>query len=370
MRYIFNPITEELEAPDNPSPMYDNLGKKFKLAESVLPYDFDDLTPKEEQYYQQDKFSTHPEFLAAEGGRVRPGFYKAQGPRTVGKYKDMYVVEFPNKKGGIQAFKTLEEANEVIEARTKIPRKPKGGTTISKIIEYLENVPEGQTVSMEDIVKHLDDIGHSSKPGGAIRYLRNPESGKYKGKGGIDKVTQEKILKLHEKVDDLYPDYMKPLHEGGKIKDKKTIAKITELINDPAKYKTKESVMKALGYKTDPRPGKTYGMGSFNKLLKSWEKATGETLDMVKRFPETFRYKGSQIAADIINEVKTGLAKGETLNVRRLAKKHLKDLFITDEAGARRTIRTILAGESILIGMLEKILQVKILGLKMLELDE
>ena len=83
---------------------------------------------------------------------------------------------------------------------------------------------------------------------------------------------------------------MKPLHEGGKIKDKKTIAKITELINDPAKYKTKESVMKALGYKTDPRPGKTYGMGSFNKLLKSWEKATGETLDLVKRFPETFRY--------------------------------------------------------------------------------
>ena len=32
MRYIFNPITEALEAPDNPSPMYDNLGKKFKLA--------------------------------------------------------------------------------------------------------------------------------------------------------------------------------------------------------------------------------------------------------------------------------------------------------------------------------------------------
>ena len=74
MRYIFNPITEQLEAPDNPSPMYDNLGKKFKLAESVLPYDFDDLTPREEQYYQQDKFSTHPEFLAAKGGRV--GFEK------------------------------------------------------------------------------------------------------------------------------------------------------------------------------------------------------------------------------------------------------------------------------------------------------
>ena len=76
MRYIFNPITEQLEAPDNPSPLYDNLGKKFKLAGlgSVLPEDFDDLTPKEEQYYQQDKFSTHPEFLAAKGGLARQPF--------------------------------------------------------------------------------------------------------------------------------------------------------------------------------------------------------------------------------------------------------------------------------------------------------
>ena len=45
MRYIFNPITEELEAPDNPSPLYENLGKKFKLTESVLPYDSDHPTP-------------------------------------------------------------------------------------------------------------------------------------------------------------------------------------------------------------------------------------------------------------------------------------------------------------------------------------
>ena len=84
MRYIFNPITEQLEAPDNPSPMYDNLGKKFKLTESVLPYDFDDLTPREEQYYQQDKFSTHPEFLAAEGGRVgfQDGSEKKKYPQT------------------------------------------------------------------------------------------------------------------------------------------------------------------------------------------------------------------------------------------------------------------------------------------------
>ena len=36
MRYIFNPITEALEAPNNPSPMYDNLGKRFNLVEGGL----------------------------------------------------------------------------------------------------------------------------------------------------------------------------------------------------------------------------------------------------------------------------------------------------------------------------------------------
>ena len=76
MRYIFNAFTEELEAPNNPSPLYENLGKRFKLTESVLPYDFDELTPKEEQYYQQDQFSTREDFLAAEGGLARTGFLK------------------------------------------------------------------------------------------------------------------------------------------------------------------------------------------------------------------------------------------------------------------------------------------------------
>ena len=99
MRYIFNPITEQLEAPDNPSPLYENLGKKFKLAESVLPYDFDDLTPREEQYYQQDQFSTHPEFLAAEGGLARKGFEGAgaaddfDGQRTYTKDGKKYRTE-------------------------------------------------------------------------------------------------------------------------------------------------------------------------------------------------------------------------------------------------------------------------------------
>jgi len=32
MRYIFNAFTEELEAPNNPSPLYENLGKRFNLA--------------------------------------------------------------------------------------------------------------------------------------------------------------------------------------------------------------------------------------------------------------------------------------------------------------------------------------------------
>ena len=78
MRYIFNPITEQLEAPDNPSPMYDNLGKKFKLAESVLPYDFDDLKKKNNTINQF--LVTHPEsFLEWTKGNIGEEAFK--GPK-------------------------------------------------------------------------------------------------------------------------------------------------------------------------------------------------------------------------------------------------------------------------------------------------
>jgi hypothetical protein len=37
---------------------------------SVLPEDFDELSPQEEKYYQQGPFSTREDFLAAKGGRI------------------------------------------------------------------------------------------------------------------------------------------------------------------------------------------------------------------------------------------------------------------------------------------------------------
>ena len=37
---------------------------------AVIPEEFDELSPREQQYYQQGPFSTHPDFLAAQGGRI------------------------------------------------------------------------------------------------------------------------------------------------------------------------------------------------------------------------------------------------------------------------------------------------------------
>ena len=37
---------------------------------SVIPEEFDELSPREEQYYQQGPFSTREDFLAAKGGSV------------------------------------------------------------------------------------------------------------------------------------------------------------------------------------------------------------------------------------------------------------------------------------------------------------
>ena len=76
MRYIFNAFTEELEAPDNPSPLYENLGKRFNLAGGGLarqPFapDNRDRVAYRKQYY--DTYEKRPRVPGSiEGGRTSP----------------------------------------------------------------------------------------------------------------------------------------------------------------------------------------------------------------------------------------------------------------------------------------------------------
>ena len=125
------------------------------------------------------------------------------------------------------------------------------------------------------------------------------------------------------------------------------IEKVKVVLDDPINYPTKEKMMKALGYRTDPRPGKTFGMGSFDRLLEDYEKATGAKINRVERFPTSFRYKGSEVSKQIGDAAEAMLANGNDVNVKQLARVHLKDRFLKDPAGARQEIRRILETEGI-----------------------
>ena len=62
--------------------IYGNDTQVAGLGVTVLPEDFDELSPQEEKYYQQGPFSTREDFLAAKGGRIYDTKKYLQGGRV------------------------------------------------------------------------------------------------------------------------------------------------------------------------------------------------------------------------------------------------------------------------------------------------
>ena len=81
--------------------------EEFKARQAqVIPEEWDELSPKEELYYQQGPFSTHEDFRGAKGGTVpqlvqpgpgRPGY---SGDKTVLQVLRENIEE----KGGAKVF--------------------------------------------------------------------------------------------------------------------------------------------------------------------------------------------------------------------------------------------------------------------------
>ena len=76
------------------------------VAQSVIPEEWDELSPKEERYYQQGPFSTHEDFRGAKGGTVpqlvqpEPGRQGYSGDKTVLQVLRENIEE----KGGAKVF--------------------------------------------------------------------------------------------------------------------------------------------------------------------------------------------------------------------------------------------------------------------------
>ena len=90
------------------------------MQTGVLPIEFDQLSPQEQQYYQNPPFSTHPDFLGAKGGSAqlvqpgpgRPGY---QGKEPSPYLNDKKFLKFLNENYPNQPRDKLNTAYEAYE---------------------------------------------------------------------------------------------------------------------------------------------------------------------------------------------------------------------------------------------------------------
>jgi hypothetical protein len=249
--------------------------------------------------------------------------------------------------------------------------KDRGSLNVSpqykKLIE-LQNkhrfAPEKTRISFAGEGRFGDQVYPQQDLAEDFEILRNQIDNPPKGGGGIPKqdlIKSEAAIKIDQANPNATRNELRKLYkeagltiQGKTLKRKRPfrmtdelIEKVKVILDDPINYPTKEKMMKALGYATDPRPGKTFGMGSFDRLLEDYEKATGAKINRVERFPTSFRYKGSEVSKQIGDAAEAMLVKGDNVNVKQLARLHLKDRFLKDPAGARQEIRRILKTEGI-----------------------
>ena len=71
MRSLTDPLNiPKLRALLEAHPVLTQEEFKARQAQSIVPQEWDELSPKEERYYQQGPFSTHEDFRGAKGGTV------------------------------------------------------------------------------------------------------------------------------------------------------------------------------------------------------------------------------------------------------------------------------------------------------------
>ena len=192
---------------------------------AVIPEEFDELSPREQQYYQQGPFSTHPDFLGAKGGSAqlvqpgpgRPGYsgnqiynpqwYKAQ------KKLDQSRIANPSDEAMAEINKIIDEItlkeNDILGKKVKhLPQdvtieklakkvKTKGYTRPSVSKELLKRVLEAKQALTYDnyrtnkIVTVLNDALTKNKgntlyikPSAAVELLPEFEVKNVKGGGG------------------------------------------------------------------------------------------------------------------------------------------------------------------------------------------
>jgi len=209
-------------------------------------------------------------------------WWNRTGPVTLGERFGLNEVSpFPYAEGGRIGF-------------------DKGGGV--KILEYLEslNLPEGTQIDMKDVMKYAKDnkINITNDSISVNIYSTDRKiggAGPYKDSYVLKDDIRSRWNAIKHKV--------KVKHKIFDAKNPGTVFKQLDImLADKAKYPTHKSILRALGYTV--QESKEAGRSGLKPILEAYAKDRKVTIP-ADRF-KLAKYKGTQIAADIISNYKTG----------------------------------------------------------------
>ena len=124
------------------------------MQTGVLPIEFDELSPQEQEYYQNPPFSTHPDFLGAKGGSAQlvqpgpPGVRQGYGDWNVGKGELNQPYLYKSRSGkrtGKGYFVQARKGDESIYKHFPPDQFEKAKDFAKKTEKRLKNIPAQTT---------------------------------------------------------------------------------------------------------------------------------------------------------------------------------------------------------------------------------
>ena len=113
----------------------------------TIPPEFDELSPQEQQYYQNPPFSTHPDFLGAKGGSAQ---LVQPGPGRQGYQGED---QWPKKEGLVYDRKTKRFRKKKLAPQMKLsPESAEQWSTFQKSKDFRKFIKDNEHLSKHDLM--------------------------------------------------------------------------------------------------------------------------------------------------------------------------------------------------------------------------
>jgi len=222
----------------------------------TIPIEFDELSPQEQQYYQQPPFSTDEVFLGSKGGvsqlvQPRQGFYKKGFVKQQPKAEDLEMAKKFYKK----PFHKLTSSQKwgIINKATT-GHKKLGGVRRQKIIEFLKDKKQIHSLELREFLAKLPGSYEGQRPSELrgkkwfqdlnIKYIQDPNpmlTGEKRGGANIPKARKTVYNKYAELLHKNQPKtYLSSNWDELSYRQRQDIASIAH--NNDYKFRVKYSV--------------------------------------------------------------------------------------------------------------------------------